>query len=73
MLGAFATGISAQSYNGIHKYDGEHKNELNAYFVGGDNVVADWFGGAAVSYDISPIVGTLAPMLRHNWESNYTL
>jgi hypothetical protein len=50
MLGAFATGISAQSFNGMHKYDGEHKNELNAYFVGGDNVVADWFGGAAVSY-----------------------
>ena len=57
MLGAFATGISAQSYNGIHKYDGEHKNELNAYFV---------------INDISPIVGTLAPMLRHSWESNYT-
>lgn len=50
MLGAFATGISAQSFNGMHKYDGEHKNELNAYLVGGNNVVVDWFGGAAVSY-----------------------
>ena len=38
------------SYTGLHKYDGEHKNELYGYFMGGNNVVTNGFGGLAVSY-----------------------
>ena len=45
-----STGVQAQSYNGVHKYDGEHKNEVNAYLMGGYNVVCETFGGVAVSY-----------------------
>ena len=38
------------AYTGLHKYDGEHKNELYGYLMGGDNVVSDAFGGLEVSY-----------------------
>ena len=50
MLGTFATGVCAQIYTGEHKYDGEHKNELSGYFMGGYNVVVEGFGGLAASY-----------------------
>jgi len=38
------------SYLGLHKYDGEHKNELFGYVMGGKNVVANFYGGVEVSY-----------------------
>ena len=30
-----------QIYNGQHKYDGEHKNEITSYVMGGYNTVTD--------------------------------
>jgi hypothetical protein len=45
-----STAQAQNAYNGRHKYDGEHKNELSAYAIGGYNVVTDGFGGLAVSY-----------------------
>ena len=45
-----STGMMAQSFTGQHQYDGTHKNELSAYFMGGYNVVCETFGGTAVSY-----------------------
>ena len=44
------TGQAQNAYNGLHKYDGEHKNEIYGYFMGGYNVVSDGFGGMEVSY-----------------------
>ena len=49
-LAALATTASAQVFTGEHKYDGEHKNELSGYFMGGYNVVVEGFGGFAASY-----------------------
>lgn len=49
-LAALATTASAQVFTGEHKYDGEHKNELSGYFMGGYNVVVEGFGGLAASY-----------------------
>ena len=40
----------AQPFNGVHKFDGKHKNELSGYFMGGTNVVSGFFGGIEVSY-----------------------
>lgn len=41
---------SAQAFNGVHKYDGTHRNELSGYLMGGYNVVSDGFGGIEASY-----------------------
>ena len=38
------------AFNGQHSYDGEHKNELAGYVMGGTNVVCGGFGGLEVSY-----------------------
>jgi len=39
-----------QAYNGVHKYDGEHKNVLTSYLMSGHNVVSGAFAGLEVSY-----------------------
>ncbi len=41
---------TAQTFCGEHKYDGEHKNEVSGYIVGGRNVVTGVFGGMSASY-----------------------
>ena len=42
---------SAQaSYIGTHKFDGEHKNELYGYVMGGKNVVTNFYMGVEASY-----------------------
>ena len=38
------------SFTGLHKYDGEHKNEISGYVMGGHNVVVGAFGGLEASY-----------------------
>lgn len=38
------------SYIGLHKYDGEHKNEVYGYLMGGHNVVVGGYGGLEASY-----------------------
>ena len=38
------------SYIPYKTFDGEHKNEISGYAMGGNNVVTDGFGGLAVSY-----------------------
>lgn len=38
------------SYLAEKQFDGEHKNEISGYVIGGDNVVSDEFGGIAASY-----------------------
>ena len=50
LLVAFATSASAQVFQGMHKYDGEHKNELSGYFTAGHNVVVKGYGGLEASY-----------------------
>lgn len=42
--------IKAQAFNGVHKFDGEHKNELSGYLMGGHNVVTREFVGVEGSY-----------------------
>jgi len=42
--------LSGYSYTGDHQYDGEHKNEVSGYVIGGSNVVVDGFGGLEASY-----------------------
>ena len=42
--------MQAQTYCGLHKYDGEHKNEVSGYMMGGSNVVSDAFFGFEGSY-----------------------
>ena len=41
---------TAQVFCGEHKFDGEHKNEVSGYVVGGRNVVTGLFGGMSASY-----------------------
>ena len=50
LLLVFATWTEAQTYSGMHKYDGEHRNELSGYLMGGNNVVSDAFFGVELSY-----------------------
>ena len=49
---AFVSGWAQQtnSYIPYTTFDGEHKNEISGYVMGGNNVVTDKFGGLAVSY-----------------------
>lgn len=50
-LGGAGGGVQAQnSYTGVHKYDGEHKNELSSYIMSGNNVISNEFVGLEVSY-----------------------
>lgn len=42
--------LAQNSFNGQHKYDGEHKNELSGYVMCGHNIVTAFFGGLEVSY-----------------------
>ncbi len=42
--------LAQNSYIGQHKYDGEHKNELYGYLMGGHNVVVGAYGGLEASY-----------------------
>ena len=50
MLAVAVVTAGAQSYRGVHQYDGEHKNEVSGYFTGGDNVVSGKFFGFEASY-----------------------
>ncbi len=51
MIAAVSFGAWAQnSYIPYKSYDGEHKNELSGYMMGGNNVVAGRFGGLEASY-----------------------
>ena len=51
MIVAVSFGAWAQnSYIPYKSYDGEHKNELSGYVMGGNNVVAGRFGGLEASY-----------------------
>lgn len=45
-----AVSSQAQTFTGVHKYDGEHKNEISGYTMFGSNVVSGGFGGLEVSY-----------------------
>ena len=49
---AFVSGWAQQtnSYIPYKTFDGEHKNEISGYVMGGNNVVTDGFGGLAASY-----------------------
>lgn len=38
------------AYQGVHQYDGKHRNELSAYLMGGNNVMSAAFGGLEASY-----------------------
>ena len=42
--------LQAQSFCGVHKYDGEHKNEGAGYVISGYNVVSGAFVGVELSY-----------------------
>lgn len=51
MMSFVAATLQAQNaYTGRHKFDGEHKNELSGYLMGGTNVVSGTFGGFEASY-----------------------
>ncbi len=45
-----AVASQAQTFTGVHKYDGEHNNEISGYTMFGSNVVSGGFGGLEVSY-----------------------
>lgn len=51
MATAVAVGFAQNSYIPYKTFDGEHKNELAAYVIAGENVIVDKFGGLAVSYN----------------------
>ena len=42
--------MQAQTYCGLHKYDGQHKNELSGYTMGGYNIISGTFIGLEASY-----------------------
>ena len=44
------SGLSQNSYLPYKSFDGEHKNEVAGYVLGGDNVIVGKFGGIAASY-----------------------
>ena len=51
MIAAVGLGAWAQnSYIPYKTFDGEHKNEISAYTMAGDNVVTDFFMGLSASY-----------------------
>ena len=50
MLVTAMSSTQAQSYRGVHQFDGEHRNEVSGYVMFGDNVVAGTFGGFEASY-----------------------
>ena len=40
----------AQTYNGMHKYDGMHQNVVTGYMMLGDNIITGTFYGVEASY-----------------------
>ena len=42
--------LSAQTFCGEHKFDGQHRNEVSGYVMAGTNVVTKGFGGISASY-----------------------
>ncbi len=42
--------VHGQAFSGVHKFDGEHRNEVTGYLLGGHNVLFKAFGGYSVSY-----------------------
>ena len=46
----FAARGLAQTYNGMHKYDGTHPNVLTSYMMVGDNILCNKFFGLEASY-----------------------
>ena len=40
----------AQPYSGLRAYDGEHRNEISGYLIGGSNVITGSFFGEAATY-----------------------
>lgn len=47
---ALCSGLFAQPDSGSRKYDGEHKNEVSGYLLGGHNVVSGAFAGESFTY-----------------------
>ena len=47
---SLGTASAQNAFNGVHQYDGEHKNEVAGYFIAGRNVVVSGYGGIGVSY-----------------------
>lgn len=45
-----STAAFAQPYDGDRKFDGEHRNVVDGYMLGGFNVVTGWFIGEAGTY-----------------------
>ena len=43
--------MAQNSYLAEKPFDGEYKNEISGYVMGGTNVVTDAFGGLAAYYD----------------------
>ena len=37
--------VHGQAFSGVHKFDGEHRNEVTGYLLGGHNVLFKAFGG----------------------------
>ena len=52
LLAALFFGLSAtaQTYSGGRAFDGEHKNEISANLLGGQNVVTGWFVGEVAAW-----------------------
>ena len=50
IFAAFVTSEAQNSYIPYKTFDGEHKNELSGYVMGGNNVVTGRFGGLEASY-----------------------
>lgn len=50
MLLLVAVSQAQNAFTGVHKYDGEHKNEISGYAMFGGNVVVGAFGGLEASY-----------------------
>ena len=50
LVASVFTGVAQNSYIPYKVYDGEHKNEISGYLMGGTNTVTDGFGGIEASY-----------------------
>ena len=50
MMLVVGVGQAQNAFTGVHKYDGEHKNEFTGYAVFGGNVVVGAFGALEASY-----------------------
>ena len=45
-----STAYAQNAYNGVHKYDGEHKNEISGYLTAGKNIVVGGYFGLDANY-----------------------